>query len=758
MNYNIPTVHLICNAHLDPVWQWRWTEGCSEALMTFRNAVEILDEYPELIFNHNEAILYQWVQQYDPALFIRIQELVSAGRWFISGGWFLQPDVNLPPVENLCRNIRMGREYFRNYFGSEPRVAYNFDSFGHPGTLPDILREFGYEMYIHQRPEKKFLELPSGLYNWKGPNGQTIGAYRIEIGLYHNERNNIEQRLREGADLALNLGRDVAVFWGIGDHGGGASRADLEKIRKYTENDNRVHFLHSTTDRFYDAIRPLLTSAPVHEGGLQRIFTGCYTSLSRVKRKALEASGAVVQAERLEDEIQGERRKEEGVSRKPEPDNRYPFSTSSTISTISTPSPLSDIWRDILFNDFHDILPGSCTEPAERDALDLYGRAMENIRRLNMDSITRINRAVPPLKAYIPVTLYNSNPLLTTFPVEFECMSDYRPLWEGEWGLKLFDRAGHEIPCQEEQPEALLPFHRWRRKISFLANNLSQGVHYFELRKEERIKTKDDLIKNKRSLFLSLSSSFLAIFDRSDSWGTNTWSWRDIAGRFEPVPGSERVIEDGPVRCISEQILTWNHSRIIVHAITYTGWPVTEYKVRIHWNEERMRLKLAIPVEIQHPRLIAEIPGGTDVFAPDAQEHVHGTWMALEDSETWRPGDLEKEDQKSDTEDSHHSSLITHHSSLITHHSSLITHLFLAHSGLHGFDFDGKEIRLSVLRSAAYCHEQGFSLEDGPYCKFMDIGIHDIRLALWEDPSVDPGAVAEWLITPPLVWPHLPIG
>ena len=765
-------VHLICNAHLDPVWQWRWTEGCSEALMTFRNAVEILDEYPELIFNHNEAILYQWVQQYDPALFIRIQELVSAGRWFIAGGWFLQPDVNLPPAENLYRNIGMGREYFAKYFGSEPRVAYNFDSFGHPETLPDILGEFGYEMYIHQRPEKEFLDLPSSLYNWKGPNGRTIGAYRIEIGLYHNERNNIEQRLREGANLALKLGRDVAVFWGIGDHGGGASRADLEKIRKYTGTDDRVTFLHSTTDRFYEAVGPLLTNAPVHEGGLQRIFTGCYTSLSRIKRKALEASGAALQAERLSEAIiaEGERRKEKGESKNPKSDIRSP---SSTISTISTSSTLSDIWRDILFNDFHDILPGSCTEPAEHDALDLYGRAMENIRRLNLDSITKINRTVPPLQAYIPVTLFNSNPLLTTFPVEFECMSDYRPLWEGEWTLKLFDRAGQEIACQEEQPEALLPFHRWRRKICFLGKDLPMGVHHLEMRKEERIKTKDDLIKNKDSLFFSLSSSFLAIYDRSDSWGTNTWSWRDIAGRFELVPGSERVIEEGPVRCISEQILTWNHSRIILHTITYTGWPVTEYRIRIHWNEARMRLKLAIPVEMQHPRLVAEIPGGSTVFPPDAQEHVHGTWMALKDQEigaerrsrysgTERPRDWETKgprdqetqrprDQRPETGDSADSSLITHH-------SSLITNLFIAHTGLHGFDFDGREVRLSVLRSSAYCHEQGFGLEEGPYRKFMDIGIHEIGLAIWNDPSIDPAAVAEWLITPPLVWPHLPIG
>jgi alpha-mannosidase len=681
-------VHLICNAHLDPVWQWRWTEGCSEALMTFRNAADILDEYPELIFNHNEALLYQWVQQYDPKLFERIQQLVSDGRWFISGGWFLQPDVNLPPVENLYRNIRSGREFFKRYFGSEPRVAYNFDSFGHPGTLPDILSEFGYEMYIHQRPEKEFLHLPGSLYRWQGPAGGNIAGYRIEIGLYHNERTNIQQRLREGADLALELGRDVAVFWGIGDHGGGATRADLDKIREYIGNDHRVNFLHSTTDGFLEAVKPLIPDLPVHEGSLQRIFAGCYTSLSRIKRKALEASGAAVQMERLQEKEKRGKGEEE-------------------------------IWRDILFNDFHDILPGSCTEPAEQDALELYGRAMENIRRANMDAITRINRSVPELKAYIPVTVFNSNPKLSTFPVEFECMSDYRPLWTGEWELKLYDRNGNPVPSQEEQPEALLPFHRWRRKISFLAKDLSAGVHHFSMKAvpaQNNPKPAAELTQSRK-----LGLEFLVMEDLADSWGTDTFAWRELAGTFETLEDSVKVIEQGAVRKGEEEKRRWRGSTIVIHKYTYPEWPVTEYRIRIQWNEERKRLKISVPVEILDAILTAEIPGGSERFPADGQEYVHGTWIRLEDPATSK-------------------------------------RLFISHNGCHGFDFDGREVRLSVLRSAAYCHEKGFSLEDGHYRKFMDQGVHEIRLAVWEDPALDPAAVSEWLITPPLVWPHLPIG
>ncbi|HSQ78970.1 MAG TPA: glycoside hydrolase family 38, partial [Candidatus Bathyarchaeia archaeon] len=152
-----PIIHLICNAHLDPVWQWRWDEGASEALATFRNAVEILDEHPSLIFCHNEAMLYEWAERLDPALFADIRRLVEAGRWAISGGWYIQPDVNLPGTESLIRTIAEGRRYFRDRFGAEPRVAYNFDSFGHGGGLPQVLPQAGYEMYIHMRPQAREL-------------------------------------------------------------------------------------------------------------------------------------------------------------------------------------------------------------------------------------------------------------------------------------------------------------------------------------------------------------------------------------------------------------------------------------------------------------------------------------------------------------------------------------------------------------------------------------------------------------------------
>src|SRR5512140_2337332 len=191
-----PIVHLICNAHIDPVWQWRWEEGAAEAITTFGIAARLLREFPEFIFNHNEAILYRWVEEHNPPLFNEIRDLVAEGRWCIAGGWDLQPDVNMPGTEAIIRHAAEGLRYFSERFGTRPVVAYNFDSFGHSGGLPQILVRAGYKMYIHMRPGQKDLPLPSDLYRWQGVDGSEIAAYRIPFPAYNTFHNKAVERIR----------------------------------------------------------------------------------------------------------------------------------------------------------------------------------------------------------------------------------------------------------------------------------------------------------------------------------------------------------------------------------------------------------------------------------------------------------------------------------------------------------------------------------------------------------------------------------
>ena len=117
-------LHLICNAHIDVVWLWEIEEGVAETLSTFRVAADFCEEYDGFVFCHNEALLYEWIEENDPELFCRIQKLVKEGKWHIMGGWYLQPDCNLPSGESLLRQALVGRAYFTEKFGVSTIVGF----------------------------------------------------------------------------------------------------------------------------------------------------------------------------------------------------------------------------------------------------------------------------------------------------------------------------------------------------------------------------------------------------------------------------------------------------------------------------------------------------------------------------------------------------------------------------------------------------------------------------------------------------------
>jgi len=161
------TIHLISNAHIDPVWQWEWEEGAAAAISTFYTAAQLCDEFDDYIFCHNEAQLYMWISEYDPALFSKIQSLVKRGKWHIMGGWFNQPDCNMPSGEGFVRQALFGRRYFKENFNCVPTTAINFDSFGHSRGLVQVLQKSGYDSYIFCRPSREDCPLPQSYSHGK---------------------------------------------------------------------------------------------------------------------------------------------------------------------------------------------------------------------------------------------------------------------------------------------------------------------------------------------------------------------------------------------------------------------------------------------------------------------------------------------------------------------------------------------------------------------------------------------------------------
>ena len=145
-------IHLIGNAHLDPVWLWRWQEGCGEVMQTFRSALDRLNEYDDFVFTCSSAAYYSWVKEIDPEMFEEIRQRYEEGRWCITGGMWVQPDCNIPSGESFARHFLYSQKYFKEKFGTIVKTGYNVDSFGHNANLPQLLMNAGMPAYVMMRP------------------------------------------------------------------------------------------------------------------------------------------------------------------------------------------------------------------------------------------------------------------------------------------------------------------------------------------------------------------------------------------------------------------------------------------------------------------------------------------------------------------------------------------------------------------------------------------------------------------------------
>ena len=293
-------LHLICNAHLDPVWQWEWEEGAAEALSTFRIAADFCEEYDSFVFCHNEALLYEWIEEYDKPLFEHIRALVKKGKWHIMGGWHLQPDCNMPSGEGFVRQILSGRKYFMEKFGVAPTVAVNLDPFGHSRGLVQILTKSGYDGYLFMRPGDgdRFIKLPANEFKWIGYDDSEVTAVRIHGG-YNSGKGKAAEKIRAYANACAE-GDFFLCLWGIGNHGGGPSKKDLDDIEVLTAEmaKNDTTLIQSTPELYIKEVNERRT-LPTYDKGLNPWSPGCYTSQVRIKQRYRSAENTFFMTESM---------------------------------------------------------------------------------------------------------------------------------------------------------------------------------------------------------------------------------------------------------------------------------------------------------------------------------------------------------------------------------------------------------------------------------------------------------------------------
>ncbi|MBI2425527.1 MAG: alpha-mannosidase [Candidatus Hydrogenedentes bacterium] len=672
-------LHLLCNAHLDPVWLWNWEEGAGEAVATFRVAADLCEQFPVLIFNHNESLLYRWVEEYEPALFACIQRLVEAGRWHIMGGWYLQPDCNLPSGEAMVRQVLHGRRYFAEKFGARPRTAINFDSFGHSRGLVQILTQAGFDSYIHTRPSATEFAYPAEEYRWTGFDGSALKVHH-EIA-YSTRKGKAVEKIAAWLDDHAPGTRGL-LLWGIGNHGGGPSREDLERIARFMQERGEDRIVHSTPERFFDSVDR--AALPETATSLRPCFTGCYTSQARIKQRYRALENELLLAEKM-------------------------ASHAALAALMAYPKQaLREACEDMLFAQFHDILAGSSIQPAEEASLRQLEHGLEILSRVKARAFFALaagERAAG--EGEIPLLVYNPHPfaLQRTIDMEFTLEDVYL---DGEYFEPVLFQDGVEIPSQCEREACNLPI-EFRKRVVFLAALKPAQMNRIDCRLIPRngppappATIQNELITvatPHATLSIGVHTglveayevdgtsclapgSFMPVVlnDVDDPWGLEIHRFEEEGESFqimspeqvqaatclpEPLRDAVRIIEDGPVRTVVEALFQYGASVICQRYLISKHSAEFGVETRVYWSEQHKMLKLQALTTLPEGDLFGQTLYGTEQLPSDGAENVAHRWIAVLDHATDRA-------------------------------------LTVINDGTYGLDFNRGRLRLSLLRSSGY--------------------------------------------------------
>jgi alpha-mannosidase len=604
------TVLMIGNAHIDPVWLWDRAEGRQVTLNTFRTVVQLLGEYPEMLFTSAQAQLYAWVEEDDPALFERIKGLVAEGRWHLAGGMWVQPDCNLPSGEAFVRHFLYCQRYFSSRFGVRATVGYNVDSFGHAGTLPQLLRGAGIDSYVYFRPDpRREVSLDENLYWWESPDGSRVMACRPpnHYGTWAGEIEN--WTVRSIAHAPERVGA-VLCFYGVGDHGGGPTRANLDSIRAMSERPDLPEIRHGSLREFFDRAMSVRQDYGVRRNDLQHHAPGCYSVESNIKRWNRQAEQKLVAVEKAN-----------------------ALAAALAGGPVAGTEAFDEAWRLALFNQFHDILAGTSIPEAYQEAERDYAEVQRMADGVARSALTKLAKATDCRGGGKAVVVFN--------PVSWETQSLLEVREQGENATI----GGTPLPVQRAHDGALL----------VQATLPALGVTCLHLADspadvpapEQPATAQGNTLENGRwrlevdpatgewtSLFdkaanvevLSKPGNGLVVLDDpSDTWSHGLFGYHTEIGRFGQA--SVEVAEKGPLRA-SLRVQrrygrSWAEEIVSLHA----GDGPVAVQLRLDWHDTRKALKVSFPVALEYVACTYEAPYGVTVRIPNGEEEPGQTWV-----------------------------------------------------------------------------------------------------------------------------------
>lgn len=622
------TLHLVGHAHIDPVYRWRWNETVHRiARDTFRGVLEMMDKEPGLTFVQSQMALYEAMQDEYPALFEQIKQRIAEGRWQVICPSWTEMDNTMPCGESFVRNFLYGIQYSREQLGADPRIAFGPDSFsGNANTLPQIFKGCGMEYYIPGRgqlDDKK-------IFWWEGTDGSRILCCSVPW-TYSVDLNALRTRdplkmIAEWSKASLGI-RDIMVFFGAGDHGGGPRDTDIETLHALQQEPSAPKFVYDTPENYLKTVvDPLRDRAPVVKDPLAGFSAMSYTSQARAKQYNRYCENLLLTAEK--------------------------FNALGTIYQRKPNFPRVDfleVWKPVMLYQFHDAIPGTSNDRVYDDAAAAYAEVLEEGNALLRQGLEYIGSRIDTRGAGVPIVVYNPVAWERTDEVEAELR-----FVEPAETFVVKDSAGNELLHQvlshsDDKTQ-------WR--VLILAPNVpSIGYRTFRAFPGERPQRTSDLrvydhtVENDYlKVSLSGDGSLLSVYDKKAgreviSGAGNKYklllenvagheegassAWNSILSgeqeELQLIAGPE-LIEGGPVRAVYRTQYRSECSTYTIDTIVYSGVPRVDFTFECDWHERDKLLVVEFTTSVDGGAAAVSKPYGFNEYAPEGRRDYGQQW------------------------------------------------------------------------------------------------------------------------------------
>jgi alpha-mannosidase len=438
------------HAHLDMAWLWTTEETYQVAQRTFESVLNLQQVFPYLTFGHTTSALYEWIEQHRPDLFLAIKEKIKQGNWEILGGMWVEPDVNLIGGESIIRQLLYGQKYLQEKFGRIATVAWLPDSFGFTWQLPQIFKQSGIEYFVtgklHWNDTTKF---PHGCFWWQSPDGTKLLTLMSPPNITGVMDTNPITMTNYAVEWEAQTGLKE-IFWvpGVGDHGGGPTRNMLEVAAKWDNSPFFPQIQFTTASEYLTKIARADNYFPTWRDELYlELHRGCYTTHADQKKFNRNCEGLLYQAELFTTVATLIK------------ENRFVFGTFphdvDIITKKSKSQPwqlkIETAWKKVLFNQFHDILPGTSIPEVFTAANRDWQEAMEigtEVLQQALEAIaSKIILPPPPQPTAKPIVVFNP---LNWKREEVISISTRECHWE------VYDLDGKQLKTQATEDDRLL--------------------------------------------------------------------------------------------------------------------------------------------------------------------------------------------------------------------------------------------------------------------------------------------------------------